>query len=338
MSELIRLALHGGAGDLPAVAGEQAEHRAALHAIASEGLTMLRAGAAALDAVEQLVLRLEECPLFNAGIGAVLNRDGLPELDAAIMDGRSRAAGAVAGVMRSRSPVRLARAVMERSPHVLFSGPGAEALGRELGLPEVTPDYFITEQRFLQLKQGAPDTESAQQRVREGALGAAPAPTLAALAAPCRGPYKTGAIVLDHDSAFGTVGAVVRDAQGHLAAATSTGGLTNKHPGRIGDSPIIGAGTWADDRSVAVSCTGTGECFMRAVFSHEVHARLLYGKQDLRRACAEALEDVKALGGRGGCIAIGRDGAIALPFNSQVMYRAWCAADGQLRVAIAAGE
>jgi beta-aspartyl-peptidase (threonine type) len=296
---MIRLALHGGAGDRAAGEGDR-EQRAALHRIGAEGLALLRAGASALDAVERVVELLEECPLFNAGVGAVLNRDGLPELDAAIMDGRDRSGGGVAGVMRSKSPVRLACAVMQHSPHVLFAGAGAEALGRELGLPQVEPDYFVTELRRRQLQAARLSNQ----------------------------------IVLDHDSAFGTVGAVARDAEGHLAAATSTGGLTNKRPGRIGDSPLLGAGTYADDRSVAVSGTGTGECFIRAAAGYQVHARLLFGGEALAAACDAVLEDVRALGGRGGLIAIDRLGRLALPFNSQAMYRAWVGENGELRVGI----
>jgi len=254
---------------------------------------------------------LEECPLFNAGVGAVLNRDGLPELDASIMDGATRACGAVAGVSRTKSPVQLARAVMERSPHVLFTGAGAEALGRSLGLPEVTPDYFVTEERFRQLKDA----------------------------------HRRGVIALDHDDAFeppadagggafGTVGAVARDKDGHLAAATSTGGLTNKHPGRIGDTPIVGVGTFADDKTVALSCTGTGEAFIRAGFGHHIHARIAYSGWGLQQACEEALAQVRAYQGRGGCIAIDSKGNIALPYNSKVMFRAWAGDDGRVNVAV----
>ena len=297
----IRLAIHGGAGDLPPDAPPQKEHEAALARIAQQGRELLQDGASAIDAVELMVALLEECPLFNAGVGAVLNRDGLPELDAAIMSGADRACGAVTGVMRAKSPVRLARAVMERSPHVMFMGTGAEALNRELGLPEVTPDHFITEERFRQLKIA----------------------------------HAKGVIVLDHDAAFGTVGAVARDAQGHLAAATSTGGLTNKHPGRVGDTPVIGAGTFADDASAAISCTGTGESFIKACFGHQVHARMLYSNWDLEKACAEALDLVKRYRGVGGCIAIDHAGNIALPFNSRVMYRAWLDLENSVRVAVA---
>jgi beta-aspartyl-peptidase (threonine type) len=204
--------------------------------------------------------------------------------------------------MRSKSPVRLARAVMEKSPHVLFMGAGADHLNRELGLEEVSPEYFITEERFHQLKEA----------------------------------HRKGVIVLDHDSAFGTVGAVARDAQGNLAAATSTGGLTNKHPGRVGDTPIVGAGTWADNRSAAVSCTGTGECFIRTCFGHNVHARMSYSGWALARACEEGLEEVAQMGGRGGCIAIDHAGNITLPFNSRVMYRAWMGEDGEIQVKVEA--
>jgi beta-aspartyl-peptidase (threonine type) len=299
----IRLAIHGGAGD-PAPGGtpDHAAQRAELQHIASEGQRLLLDGASSLDAVEHLVKRLEECPLFNAGIGAVLNRDGAPELDAAIMEGSTRRCGAVAGVTRAQSPVHLARAVMEKSPHVMFMGAGADALNRELGLPEVTPDYFITEERFRQLKEA----------------------------------HARGVIVLDHESAFGTVGAVARDVRGQLAAATSTGGLTNKHPGRVGDTPVIGAGTWADDRSVAISCTGTGECFIRTCFGHHVHARVLYSSWDVERACLEGLDEVRRLGGRGGCIAIDRYGRIVMPFNSKLMFRAWTGNEGQIEVGVEA--
>lgn len=311
---LVRLAIHGGAGDLAPGAGPQTEHRAALQEIASSTLSLLIQGGTALDAVEHAVMRLEQCPLFNAGIGGVLNRDGLPELDAAIQRGSDRACGAVAGVMRSQSPIRLARAVMERSPHVFFSGPGAEQLGRELGLPEVEPAYFVTHERLVQLEEAR----------------------------------RKGVITLDHDTddsrvqkttrhddaAFGTVGAVVRDAYGTLAAATSTGGLTNKHPGRIGDTPMIGMGTFADDRSAAISCTGTGESFIKACFGHEVHARMRYSGWDLARAAQHAMDEVLHYGGRGGCIAIDHAGHIAMPFNSYVMYRAWVDADGLVQVAI----
>ncbi|NKF22766.1 isoaspartyl peptidase/L-asparaginase family protein [Solimonas marina] len=298
---MIRLAIHGGAGELDDSV-DTSEQRAALRRIAAEGLQMLKDGASSVDAVERLVLRLEECPLFNAGIGAVLNRDGAPELDAAIMDGRDRRCGAVAGARRARSPIHLARTIMERSPHVMFQGEGADAANVELGLDSVDPEYFIIELRRRQLRK-------AQQH---------------------------NVVVLDHDSAFGTVGAVALDADGHLAAATSTGGLTNKLPGRVGDTPIIGAGTFADDRSAAVSCTGTGEVFIRVGVGFEIDARMRYAGSSLVDAGARTLDDVSKLGGRGGFISIDRHGNIAMPFNSAAMFRAWVGDDGEIGVAVGA--
>ena len=319
----IRFALHGGAGDV----GRDADRasllpaRAALRQIAEAATALLRTGGSALDAVTLAVELLEQCPLFNAGVGAVLNRDGQPELDAAVMRGTDRGCGAVAGIARVQSPVRLARAVMEQTPHVLFAGVGAEALARSLGLAMVEPDYFITPLRIEQLEHAR----------------------------------RSGTITLDHDEhtaeeastqsvtppadpnaggGFGTVGAVARDAQGRLAAATSTGGLTNKLPGRIGDTPLIGVGTFADDESCAISCTGTGEAFIKAGFAQAVHARMVLSDFSVHRACAEALLSVRRYGGRGGCIAIGRDGHVELPFNSNAMFRAWLDELGQIRVAV----
>ena len=314
---MIRLAIHGGAGDLALGTTDLTPHHSALQAIAARGYQALREGAPALDVVEQLVVELEECPLFNAGVGAVLSRDGMPELDAAIMDGQRRC-GAVAGVTRTRNPIRLARGVMERSPHVMFIGAGAEALGRELGLEQVDPTFFITEERFHQLK-------IAQEK---------------------------GVIVLDHDDdefiddeseraanaaadpGFGTVGAVAMDDQGQLAAATSTGGLTNKHPGRVGDTPIPGAGTFADNESLALSCTGTGESFIRAMFGQRVHGRMSWSGLDLQQACDEALDVVRGYGGRGGLIAIDKHGKLYMPFNSKVMFRAWSGDDGAIQTGV----
>jgi L-asparaginase / beta-aspartyl-peptidase len=300
----IRFALHGGAGELGPDAGPQDAQRSALSRIAAAAQTLLLDGGSALDAVTLAVQQLEDCPLFNAGIGAVLNRDGQPELDAAIMRGEDRGCGAVAGVSRVGSPIQLARAIMEQTPHVFFSGSGAEQIAEQLGLPMTTAEHFITSQRLRQLAAAK----------------------------------KAGAIVLDHDAAFGTVGAVARDARGHLAAATSTGGLTNKLPGRIGDTPVIGVGTFADDSSCAISCTGTGEAFIRAGFANAVHARIAWNDWTLTAACDAALEAVKRYEGRGGCIAIGRDGAIVTAFNSQCLYRAWVGADGVLQVAILAED
>ncbi len=305
----IRVALHGGAGELPA-GHDTREYRAALQTILADARRRLLDGASALDVAEGAVVALEDCPLFNAGYGAVLNTDGIPELDAAIVDGRDRRCGAVAAVSRLRHPVRVARAVMERSPHVLMAGVGAERFAFAQGFHEIDPRSLITNERRHQLEEAR----------------------------------SKGVVALDHDrepdteGGFGTVGAVIRDVHGHLAAATSTGGLTNKLPGRVGDSPIIGAGTFADDRSLAVSCTGTGEAFIRSGFGHILHARLLRREASLEAACEDGLRELAALGGRGGCIAIDREGTICLPFNSNAMFRAWCGADGRECVAVFAGE
>jgi beta-aspartyl-peptidase (threonine type) len=307
-----RLAIHGGAGVIDRgslTPAREAEFRAALTRIGGAAWAKLQSGASALDVVESAVRDLEDFPLFNAGHGAVLNADAVAELDAAIMDGRTRAAGAVAAAKTPTHPISLARAVLERSEHVLLVGEGADRFASAHALEQSPPDYFVTAERAEQQRQAA----------------------------------ASGRVTLDHDALYngpnprdktGTVGAVARDARGHLAAATSTGGMTNKHPGRVGDTPVIGAGTWADDASCAVSATGHGEFFLRSALAYDVHARLVYGNADLATACASALGRVGELGGSGGLIAIGREGAVSLSFNSEGMYRAWVAGDGVLRVAI----
>jgi beta-aspartyl-peptidase (threonine type) len=315
---MIRFALHGGAGELHADADTR-EQRAVLRRVGEQALAALRKGASALEVVEAAVVAMEDCPLFNAGTGATLTADGVPELDAAIMDGSDRRCGALTGVSRLANPVRVARRMLEHGPHVFMSGAGAERYAESQGFTLIDPQTLIIAERERQLAAAK----------------------------------RTGSILLDHDTkleglegtpppdaastdsaAFGTVGAVARDANGRLAAATSTGGLTNKLPGRIGDSPVPGAGTYADNRSVAISCTGTGESFIRACFGHTVHAQVLYASRPLADACAQTLADLGTLHGRGGCIAIDRDGHVVTPFNSTAMFRAWAGADGRLYVAV----
>ena len=293
------IAIHGGAGTIAAVAADAASaqpYREALHAIVAAAQATLLRGAPALDAVCLAVEMLEDCPLFNAGHGAVFTHDETHELDAAVMNGADLRAGAIAGVSHIRRPVRAARAVMEDGAHVLLAGAGAEAFAREHGLEMVDPSYFSTEARRQQL-----------HHARAG-----------------------DRVSLDHDGAplaegskFGTVGAVALDMHGHLAAATSTGGMTNKRVGRIGDSPLIGAGTYADDATAAVSCTGSGEMFMRVVAAYDVCARMRYGGQTLQQATdAVVMQSLPPLGGRGGLIAVDRLGNVCLPFNTEGMYRA----------------
>lgn len=290
------LVIHGGAGVLPRdrmTPEREAACHAALDRVLAAGEAVLAADGAALDAVTAAVCALEDEPLFNAGRGAVFNRDGRHEMDAAIMDGRDRRAGAVAGVFGPSNPVLLARCVMERTSHVLMVGDGALAVGRDAGLAIEDDAYFFTQERW----------DSLQETLRMEAAGG-----------------------LDADPArrHGTVGAVARDREGHLAAATSTGGMTAKLPGRIGDSPVIGAGTFADDRSCAVSATGDGEVFLRLCVAHEIDARMRLAGASLEAASsAVVMSELVALGGSGGLVAVAHDGSIAMPFCSEGMYRGW---------------
>ncbi len=291
----IALALHGGAGTIlrsTMTPDLQAQYEAALKAALDAGYRILEESGSALDAVEASVRSLEDCPLFNAGRGAVFTHEGTHEMDASIMDGRDRSAGAVCGIAGVRNPVALARAVMEKSEHVLLAGKGAEAFARAEGLPFEDEAYFFTEQRHKQL----------EEAIAEGRMQ------------------------LDHsdkDKKFGTVGAVALDASGNLAAATSTGGMTNKRWGRVGDSPIPGAGTWASNDTCAVSCTGHGEYFIRAVVGHDIHCLMSYKGLSLREACDELVHDkLMKIGGEGGLIAVDAAGNITMPFNSEGMYRA----------------
>ena len=307
-SQPFALVIHGGAGvierDQLSAADEQSI-RADLDAALEAGRRILASGGSALDAVEVAVVALEESPRFNAGKGSVYNAEGRHELDASIMEGQSRRAGAVAGVETVRNPVRLARAVMEQSPHVMMIGAGAERFAdTQPQIERVNNDWFDTDTRRVQL-----DQEQARERSEAGDEN-------------LRGKY------------FGTVGAVALDSQGNLAAATSTGGMTNKRYGRVGDSPLIGAGTWADERC-AISGTGWGEFFIRNVVAHDIAARMAYRGDSLAVAAdAVILQCVPELGGDGGAIAVDRDGNIAMPFSTAGMYRAWIGTDGSRGTAI----
>lgn len=303
------IAIHGGAGTMSrngAAAGQEAAYHEALRAVLLPPQRLLAAGGSALDAVSLAVDLLEDCPLFNAGHGAVFTHAGTHELDAAIMDGATLRAGAVAGVSRIRRPGRAARAVMERSEHVLFAGAGAEAFARAQGLELVDPSYFSTEARRQQLQRALAENRAFLDH---------DAATLAARPPPAP---------LDERDKMGTVGAVAVDADGKLAACTSTGGMTNKQVGRVGDSPLIGAGTYADNATAAVSCTGTGEMFIRVAAAFDVCARMRYAGMTLEQATAAVVhEALPAIGGRGGLIAVDRHGNFSLPFNTEGMYRGW---------------
>lgn len=300
------IAIHGGAGAIAraSMSAEQEYHYIqALSAIVSRGQDILSSGAMALDAVTEAVCMLEDCPLFNAGKGAVFTHAGTHELDASVMDGRTLEAGAVAGVKRIRNPVLAARAVMEKSPHVMFIGEGAEAFAFGQGLEQVEEDYFSTPFRHQQLQRAL----SANRMMLDHDSGN-----------PGEG------APLDADRKFGTVGAVALDLHGNLAAATSTGGMTNKQVGRVGDSPLIGAGCYANNATVAVSCTGTGEVFMRILAAYDIAALMEYAGLSLKEASDRVvMTKITALGGAGGVIAIDREGNVALPFNSEGMYRGY---------------
>lgn len=310
------IAIHGGAGAISRAAmsaEKEQRYRQALHDIVTQGQQILAQGGSALDAVTEAVRLLEECPLFNAGKGAVFTHQGTHELDACIMDGRTLDVGAVAGVTRLRNPVLAARAVLEKSEHVLFIGEGAEQFAVAQGLETVDPDYFSTPERWEQLQR---------------ALNSATAVLDHDGAAHSDDP-------LDPDRKFGTVGAVALDLAGNLAAATSTGGMTNKQAGRVGDSPLPGAGCYASNDSVAVSCTGTGEVFMRTLAAYDVAAQMRYAGRSLQQACVNVIHDsVLELGGSGGLIAVDRAGNVALPFNSEGMYRGFARVGEAADVAI----
>jgi beta-aspartyl-peptidase (threonine type) len=317
---MFALAIHGGAGTIARAsltATAEREYRAALEAALATGYGILQGGGAALDAVEAAVRNLEDCPLFNAGRGAVFTHEGHHEMDAAIMAGHTRLAGAVAGVREVQNPIRAARLVMEQTEHVLLAYPGADELAREHGLPLQPPEYFFTQHRFNQL----------QEALREGRMRLDHSQ-----ARPVVAPARPAVAPLDEPEKFtagpdpnwkkGTVGAVARDQHGHLAAATSTGGMTNKRYARIGDTPLIGAGTWADGRC-AISCTGHGEYFIRAVAAYDITCLMEYKGLSLADACRVVVHDKLApAGGEGGLIAVDAAGQVTLPFNSEGMYRA----------------
>lgn len=301
------LVIHGGAGVERRDMTPESEKasRVALELALRKGYAQLAAGKPALDAVTAAITVLEDDPNFNAGKGAVFTHDGKNELDASLMDGASLKAGAVAGVHRVKNPILLARAVMERSEHVMMAGDGAEIFAKEQGIELVDPSYFRTDKRWEQL----------QRALKEEAAGQAHSD-------------------LETAKHFGTVGAVALDAQGHLAAGTSTGGMTNKRYGRIGDSPIIGAGTYAN-AVCAVSGTGWGEFYIRTAAAHDICARVAYLKETPAQA-GEAVIDqaIPKLGGDGGAIVLGADGSAAFPFNTEGMFRGWIGADGVPHVAI----
>lgn len=303
------LALHGGAGTITRASLTEEKEKAYTSALLTAltlGETVLKKGGTAMDAVIQTIISLEDCPLFNAGKGSVFTADGLHEMDASVMRGENLEAGAVAGVQLIKNPILLAKEIMEHSDHVLLSGKGAEEFAKQQKLVFETEEYFFDEYRFQQLREA----------------------------------IHEGKIVLDHtDSSenkkFGTVGAVAKDVHGNLAAGTSTGGMTNKKFNRIGDSPIIGSGTYANNATCAISCTGHGEYFIRAVVAYDISCLMEYKGLSLQAACeVVVMNKLVKLGGEGGLIAVDARGTICLPFNSEGMYRGWTENGAEKKIAI----
>ena len=306
----VAIALHGGAGtiDRDRMSAEvEAKYRSFLDKAISDGYQQLQAGEEGLDVVVAIIQRMEDSPLFNAGKGSVYTWDGQHELDASIMHGAQMDAGAVAGVTTVQSPIALARAVMEQSPHVMLASRGAEQFAKELGIPEVSPAYFETERRKRAL-------ESYKSRTQAG-------------------------IEPHVDYKFGTVGVVVLDSKGNLVAGTSTGGMTGKRWGRIGDAPVIGAGTYADNRSCAVSATGHGEYFIRHTVARDICARMQFAGQGLNEAAeAVIMDELVVAGGDGGIVAVDAGGEVAMVFNTPGMYRASVSGSGVKSIGIFGDE
>jgi beta-aspartyl-peptidase (threonine type) len=311
------LAIHGGAGNLVKMnlsEEQQQEYTQALDSALFAGEAILENGGSAIDAVEAAIIVLEDCPLFNAGKGAVFTHDGHNELDAAIMNGENLECGAVTGVRRIKNPIGLARKVMEKSEFILLQAQGAEEFAKEQGIEWVDTSYFFTQHRWEQLQEAIEDDKTELDHSEKKKASIHPTP---------------------REEKYGTVGCVALDIHGNLAAGTSTGGLTNKRYGRIGDSPIIGSGTYADNATCAVSCTGKGEDFIRLNVAHEIASMMRYAKADLKSACdSVVMKKLKAIKGRGGCIAIDCYGNIAMPFTTTGMFRGSIDVNGEKKIAL----
>jgi beta-aspartyl-peptidase (threonine type) len=323
----LALAIHGGAGTILRslmTAELEAEYRQGLESALKTGWQVLDAGGSALDCVDETVCALENFHLFNAGKGSVFTHEGKHEMDASIMDGNLLKAGAVAFVKNVKNPIKLARLVMEKTDHVLLCGAGANQFALEMGIEMADDAYFYTEHRYQQLLRARAagvielDHTAAEQKILDGEQVASST--------------KSSVWTLDSESRkpIGTVGAVACDANGNLAAATSTGGMTNKKFGRIGDTPLIGLGTYAENATCAVSCTGHGEYFMLGVTAYDVAARMKYKGSNLVDAARETIDRLGEIGGDGGLIAVDNNGNVTMPFNSDGMYRGYVADNGDV--------
>jgi beta-aspartyl-peptidase (threonine type) len=327
------LVIHGGAGTITRASmtpEAETQYRAALELALRTGHAILAKGGSSLDAVEATIRTMEDNPLFNAGKGAVFTHEGKNELDAAIMDGKTKGAGAVAGVTIIKNPITAARAVMEKSPHVMMVGRGAELFATKMGLEIVDPSYFWTERRWKGLQQELLKEQGKPQAMKQSAVGSEQ--SAGVNPADCS-PADCG--LPTADKKFGTVGAVALDNAGNLAAGTSTGGTTNKQYGRVGDAPIIGAGTYAENESCAVSATGHGEYFIRWTVAHDIAALVKYRGMSVAEASNEVIhKKLSREKGEGGVIVLDTKGNFAMPFNSEGMYRGWIGADGVPHVEI----
>lgn len=312
------MVIHGGAGTIlksTMTPEKEAAYTAALTKALETGYAAIKEGKSSLDAVEATIHILEDSPLFNAGKGAVFTNEGKNEMDAAIMDGSNLKAGSVAGVTIIKNPISAARAVMEKSEHVMMAGAGAEKFAKQAGITIVNPSYFFTQDRWDGLQKAIKD-DSTKSVLDHGN----------------KKTYKPSSQNIDNK--FGTVGCVALDSKGNLAAGTSTGGMTNKKFGRIGDAPIIGSGTYANNATAAISCTGWGEFYIRSVVAHDISALMEYKGLGVAEASKIALDKMAKLGGNGGLIALDKNGKIAMPFNTAGMYRGTITTDGKIEVQI----
>lgn len=324
------LAIHGGAGTIlrsEMTAELEADYRRGLDCALRVGWEILQANGSAMDAVEATTIELENFPLFNAGRGAVFTHEGKNEMDACIMDGETLRAGAIAFVKNVKNPIKLARLVMKNTPHVLLAGRGADEFAREMNAELEDDQYFFTDFRYQQLlKARAVNAVQLDHTPEEPHL------VEEVVADP---KFKFPETTVDSNpKPIGTVGAVACDFQGNLAAATSTGGMTNKKFGRVGDTPIIGAGTYADNQTCAVSCTGHGEFFMLGVTAYDIAARMKYKNLGLSDAARETIKHLTEIGGEGGLIAVDALGNVTLPFNSAGMYRGFVTSENDLNIEI----
>lgn len=329
-SDKITLVIHGGAGTITRAnmtPEKEKAYRQALDAALQNGYTVLKKGGTSLKAVEAAIMVLENSPLFNAGKGAVFTNEGKNELDAAVMDGKNLTAGAIAGVTTIKNPIQAAIAVMEKSPHVLMVGKGAEQFAKENGIETVEPSYFYTETRYKALQQAKKEekieldhSEKNKKQVQEK---------------PKTGFLNEEDLIFSEGKKYGTVGCVALDKFGNLAAGTSTGGMTNKKYGRVGDAPIIGAGTYANNATCAVSATGHGEFFIRSVVAYDISALMEYKGLSVKDAADEVvMKKLVERGGEGGVIALDKNGNMAMPFNSEGMYRGYIKSDGSTKIMI----